>query len=291
LTEIAASFPLRTYFSLTKPGIIAGNAITAAAGFALASRGNINIWLLLATLAGLSFIIAAACVINNCLDRIADGKMVRTRNRVLVKGLVSVQNAVVFAIALGLCGIFVLARYTHLLTLIVALTGLFVYAAMYTLWKYRSSYGTLIGGIAGAVPPVVGYTAVSHGLDLGAFLLFAIIFFWQMPHFFAIAIYRLNDYAAASIPVLPIDKGMLATKKQMLFYTFAFTAAAVMLTFFGYTGYFYLSVAALLGLLWLRLCFKGFKTDNDTRWARQMFLFSLITVTVLSLMMAIDVRL
>lgn len=268
-----------TYVSLTKPGIIAGNAITAVAGWALASRGNMNFWLLFAMLAGLSLIMASACVFNNCIDRSADGKMARTKNRAVVIGLISVPKALIFAAALGLLGIFILARYTHLVPLMVAMTGLFVYVVLYTLLKYRTRHVTLIGAIAGAVPPVVGYTAVTHTLDLGAWLLFAIVFFWQMPHFFAIAIYRMEEYASAMIPVLPIKKGILATKVQMVIYAAAFLAAAVMLT--GYIGYVYLAVAAGLGLSWLWIAIQGFNAVDDKAWARKMFIYSLVVITVL----------
>jgi protoheme IX farnesyltransferase len=127
----------------------------------------------------------------------------------------------------------------------------------------------------------VGYCAVKGSFDLGALILFLMIVLWQMPHFFAIAIYRLEDYAAASIPVLPIKRGMFATKVQMLLYTLAFVAVSCMLTFFGVAGYSYLFVALFLGSVWSYLCFKGFRAANDKLWARQMFSFSLIIVIAL----------
>lgn len=276
------TFAAKTYYSLTKPGIIFGNAVTAAAGFALASRGHIDIGLFLITLFGLSLIIASACVFNNYIDRVADEKMVRTRNRPLVKGLISLNRAVAFAIFLGVLGTFSLAFFTNILATAIAVFGFFVYVILYSFSKYYSSHGTLIGSIAGAVPPVVGYCAVSNQVDLGAFLFFIMIVLWQMPHFYAIAIYRQEDYAAASIPVLPIKKGMRATKLQMLFYVLAFMLASFSLTVFHYTGYAYLIIAFFLGLIWLLLCIQGFKVDNDKLWARKMFIFSLVIITTLS---------
>lgn len=282
------SSPLH-YYTLAKPGIIFGNAITAASGFILASKGHIDFWLFLATLVGLSFVIGSACVFNNYIDRGIDQKMARTKHRPLVTGAISVQDALIFGAALGCCGILLLTAYTNPLTTSIALTGFFVYVALYSFLKYKTEYGTLIGSIAGAVPPVVGYCAVSNRLDAGALIMFMIIVFWQMPHFFAIALYRLDDYAAASLPVLPITKGAHITKIHMLLYVIAFLVASLMLTVLGYTGYLYFAVTALLGLTWLWLCIKGFKADNDRLWARKMFLFSLVIVTVLCLTIAIDV--
>lgn len=280
----------RQYVSLAKPGIIMGNGITAVAGFAIGSQGNIDFTLMLMMLVGLSCIIGSGCVFNNCIDRIADSKMARTQNRPLVTGNLSVQKAVVFGIVLGLCGIVLLAWCTNLLTLAIAITGFFVYVMVYTLLKYRTHYGTLIGGIAGAVPPIVGYTAVHPELDLGAFLLFTMVFFWQMPHFYAIAIFRSKEYSAAGIPVYPNIKGIKATKRQMVFFTVAFGIAAVSLTFFGYAGYLYLAVASMAGLWWIFLSLTGFKAKNDFRWARQMFVFSLACITILALVIGLDTR-
>lgn len=277
------------YYLLIKPGIILGNLITVAAGFFLASKGAFNLLLLLETLLGLGFIIASACVFNNFIDRQIDQKMQRTKNRPLAQGLISHRNAILFAIFLGLLGNLVLLVYTNLLSVVIADLGFFVYVLLYSLWKCRTKYGTAIGSIAGGVPPLVGYCAVSNQFDSGAIILFMIMICWQMPHFFSIAMFRFNDYAAASIPVLPVKKGIPATKVRMLLYIVAFIAAALMLTTLGYTGYAYLAVAALLGLAWLWLCIKGFTCENDTQWARHMFRLSLVVITALSIMISVDV--
>jgi protoheme IX farnesyltransferase len=280
---------VKAHIVLTKPGIILGNVITTAAGFVLASKGSIDYWLFLMTLIGLSFIIASSCVFNNYIDRQVDAKMARTKNRPLATGTISCTNAVIFGALLGLIGAWVLFSYTNLLTLSIALAGFLIYVFPYSFGKYHTSYGTLIGSVAGAAPPLVGYCAVTNSFDLGALLLFLIVVLWQMPHFYAIAIYRFNDYARAGIPVLPVKKGMYVTKVHMVLYTIAFLIAALLLTVMGYTGYIYFVVAALLGLAWLVLCIQGFKTTNDARWARKVFLFSLIVITGLSVMMAVDV--
>lgn len=272
------------YYLITKPGIIMGNIITVAAGFALASQGSLDYGLCFATLLGLTLVMASACVFNNYIDRSVDQKMERTKKRALVTGVISVRNAIIFASFLGLSGVAVLALATNLLTLSIASAGFFIYVLLYSLWKCRTVYGTAIGSLAGAVPPLVGYCALSNRLDLGAVIFFAIMVLWQMPHFFAIAIYRLEDYAAASIPVLPLAKGVHSTKIRMLFYIAAFILSSLLLPLFGYTGYLYLIVTALLGITWFWLGVKGFKCANDAVWARGMFRFSLVAITGLCIM-------
>ncbi len=284
---------MKTYYMLTKPGIIMGNIVTTAAGFALASKGQLNYWLFLVTLLGLGFVIASAGVFNNYIDRVMDSKMARTKKRPFVTGSISIPYALTFGALLGLIGISLLALYTNLLTVVIAFSGFFVYLVLYAFWKYRSFYGTLVGSIAGAVPPVVGYCSVSNRLDIGAGLLFIILVLWQMPHFFAIAIYRLEEYRAASIPVLPLTNGIYATKLHMLFYILAFMVSTLLLTLTGYMGLLYLVTATLLSILWLGLGMKGLAKANDqlwdARWAKQMFVYSLVVIMGLCLTISIDV--
>jgi protoheme IX farnesyltransferase len=270
---------IKTYYLLTKPGIIMGNLITTVAGFVLASKGHIDFKLFLATLVGLGCIIASACVFNNYIDRESDKKMSRTQNRPLVKGLISEKKAIIFAIILGLIGLFTLARFTNFLAVAVAVVAFVIYVALYSFWKHRTSYATLVGSISGAMPPVVGYCAVSNQFDLGAAILFLILVLWQMPHFYSIAMYRLDDYRAAAIPVLPIKRGNQRTKIRMVLYIIGFIFASLMLIAFNYTGSLYLFTVPFLGLAWLLLSFMGFKTANDQHWARQMFRLSLVVIT------------
>jgi heme o synthase len=273
---------IKTYVSLTKPGILMGNAITAIAGFFLATKGEYQVslfWMLL----GLVLIMASACAFNNCMDKEADKKMKRTKNRALARDAISQTKVVVFAVCLALAGIFVLNSYSTTLAMWTALFGFFVYVILYGLSKYRSFHGTLIGSISGAVPPVVGYAAVTGRLDLAAVLLFSMVALWQMPHFYAIALYRQEDYLAASIPVLPVKKGELVTKIHMLIYVTLFAVSSMAPAFFGLTGPMYLACAICLSLAWLALCLMGFMKNQDTAtWARKMFFFSLIVITTLS---------
>ena len=279
---------LKTYYLLTKPGIIIGNLITTAGGFALASKGQIDPALFLALLLGLGPVIASACIFNNYIDRISDAKMARTKNRPLAKGAIAPWKAIVFALALGVIGLILLLLYTNFLAALVAFGGFFVYVILYSFWKGSSMHATLVGSISGAVPPVVGYVAVSGQIDLGAALLFLILVLWQMPHFYAIAMFRQKEYEAASIPVLPIMKGIHATKVQMLLYCIAFALSCALLTLLGLTGKAYLIVVSILSLSWIYLSIRGFQAKNDIAWARSMFRLSLVIITVLSTMLYVD---
>jgi protoheme IX farnesyltransferase len=280
----------KTYYRLAKPGIIYGNALNIAAGFFLAAGHlkHFDFWTLVAAMVGSSLVIASGCVFNNFIDRAIDQKMARTKKRALVSGTVSGPAALVYATLLGLLGFAVLAAYTNALTVYVGLVGILFYVVMYSIWKRRSIYGTLVGSVSGAIPPVAGYTAVTGNLDAGAWILFAILALWQMPHFYAIAMYRLDDYASAGLPVLPVKKGMHHTKIQIVGYIAAFIVATSLLTFLGYTGYIYLAVVTLLGLAWLWKGLKGFRAGVDDKgWARKMFFFSLIITLSLDIMLSV----
>lgn len=280
--EKIAKYPvldsLKNFLLLTKPGIIAGNALTAVGGFTLASRGFFDVSLFIGMLEGLFLIIAAASVFNNIIDKELDKKMVRTKNRPLPREVISPKAALIFAFLLGIMGVMVLSLFTNPLTLTVSLIGLVVYVLVYSFLKYKTSYGTLIGSIAGATPPVIGYIAVSGRIDLGAIVLFIMIALWQMPHFYAIAIFRLEDYAKGKIPILPLRKSVLTTKVHMIFYCLAFLLTANFLAFFDYTGPLYLALMSLSGFAWLILAIQGLTCKNDQRWARKMFFFSLFVI-------------
>ena len=279
---------IKPYISLTKPGIIRGNLMTTAAGFLLASEDRIDLELLVATLTGITLVIASACVFNNYIDRDIDKKMARTKTRALVSGVVSGRNALIYATVLGLAGGGLLAMTTNLITLVLGIVAFFSYVVLYGVAKRRSVHGTLVGTISGAIPPVAGYVAVTNQLDLAAGLLFLIMVCWQMPHFYAIAMYRFKDYKAAGLPVLPVKKGLPITKLQIRLYIVAFIVATQLLVVFGYTGYSYGAVMLLLGLAWLGRALQASKANDDTIWAKQLFLFSLLVITVWCLMLALE---
>jgi heme o synthase len=280
---------IKDYVLVAKPGIVFGNLISAAAGFFLASKGRVDGLALPATLIGISLVVASGCVFNNCVDRNIDRKMIRTRNRALAKGLISPKIAVAYATILGLAGLALLWAATNLLAVVIVLAGLTIYVGVYSLYLKRNSvYGALIGSLAGAAPPLAGYCAVTGRFDLGAVILLAIFSLWQMPHCYAIAVFRFADYTAAAIPVLPVKQGTAAAKKHIMGYILAFIASTLMLTLGGYTGYSTLAVATGLGVSWLYMAWSGYKAADERLWAKKLFIFSILTIFILSVMMSID---
>jgi protoheme IX farnesyltransferase len=280
---------IKQYLQVTKPGIIFGNLISVVGGFLLASKGSIDYPLFLATLVGVSLVVASGCVFNNYIDRDIDKKMERTKNRVLVKGLIAPSVTLVYATVLGIVGFALLYIAANPLAMWLAVMGFVVYVGVYSLYMKRHSvYGTLIGSLSGAAPPVIGYCAVTNVFDAGALILLAIFSLWQMPHSYAIAIFRFKDYQAANIPVLPVVKGISVAKNHITVYILAFMIATLMLTLVGYAGYKYLIVAAAVSVWWLGMALRGYKTENDSVWARKLFVFSIVAITSLSVMMSID---
>ncbi|WP_346827194.1 heme o synthase [Serratia inhibens] len=280
---------IKQYLQVTKPGIIFGNLISVVGGFLLASKGSIDYPLFLATLVGVSLVVASGCVFNNYIDRDIDKKMERTKNRVLVKGLIAPSVTLVYATVLGIAGFALLYIGANPLAMWLAVMGFVVYVGVYSLYMKRHSvYGTLIGSLSGAAPPVIGYCAVTNEFDAGALILLAIFSLWQMPHSYAIAIFRFKDYQAANIPVLPVVKGISVAKNHITVYILAFMIATLMLTLGGYAGYKYLIVAAAVSVWWLGMALRGYKTENDSIWARKLFVFSIVAITSLSVMMSID---
>lgn len=280
---------IKQYLQVTKPGIIFGNLISVVGGFLLASKGSIDYPLFLATLLGVSLVVASGCVFNNYIDRDIDKKMERTKNRVLVRGLIAPSVTLVYATLLGIAGFALLYIAANPLAMWLAVMGFVVYVGVYSLYMKRHSvYGTLIGSLSGAAPPVIGYCAVTNEFDAGALILLAIFSLWQMPHSYAIAIFRFKDYQAANIPVLPVVKGISVAKNHITVYILAFMIATLMLTLGGYAGYKYLIVAAAVSVWWLGMALRGYKTENDSAWARKLFVFSIVAITSLSVMMSID---
>jgi protoheme IX farnesyltransferase len=194
----------------------------------------------------------------------------------------------IFATILGVLGFASLIIYTNITTVLIGVIGFVDYIVLYGIAKRNSIHGTIVGSISGATPPVAGYTAVTNQFDVGALLLFLILVFWQMPHFYAIAIYRIKDYKSASIPVWPIVKGMRSTKIQIVVYTIGFIVVTSLLTIYGYTGYTYLIAMLILGCIWLVKGINGFKTKNNTKWAGNIFSFSLVVLLSFSILISLE---
>lgn len=292
---------IKEYYKLAKPGIIYGNLLTAVASFLFAvgmqahgiHSGHFDFrWtLFLATAFGISFVIGSACVFNNYLDRDIDRKMKRTSTRALVTGKISVRNALIYGTILGILGLVLLFLYVNILTSLIALFGFFSYVVLYGIAKRGSEWGALVGTLPGAVPIVVGYTAVVNHLDLLALILFLVLACWQMPHFYAIAIYRLDEYREAGIPVFPAKRGMRTTKIHILFFVIAYLLATLSLWILGFAGYVYLASILIFGAIWLWRAVQGFKvradSTADTKWAKKLFLFSLIVLVSFCVTLAI----
>ena len=280
----------RRYLSVTKPGIIMGNLISVAGGFLLASRGDINPWLMVTTLIGLSLVVASGCAINNVIDRDIDIAMARTRTRVTVTGEMSAMAALCHGVVLGIIGFGLLIAYTTPAAVFFAAFGYFIYVGVYSLYMKRNSvYGTFIGSLSGAVPPVVGYCAVSGEFDMGALILLVMFSLWQMPHSYAIAIFRFKDYQAAGIPVLPVAQGIDKAKRHIVLYIAIYALVVMLLPISGYTGAAFMAVACITSFWWLLMALRGYRRNIDiSGWARQVFAFSIINITALSIAMAVD---
>ncbi len=262
--------------------------MTAAAGYFLASKGHYNFRLLFWLLAGITFIIGSACVFNNFIDSDIDKRMERTKDRALVTGKISGLSANIYGSILGILGFLIMLLYTNLLTVSVGAVGIISYVLVYGYFKRRSVHGTLIGSISGATSLVAGYCAVSGRFDLTALALFIIMAVWQMPHFYAIGVYRRQDYADASLPILPVVKGIPVTKRHILYYISLYIFSISLLTLLGATGYVYLGIMLLTGFFWLRLAVRGINMKDDVKYGHQIFGYSLVALIAFSIMISIN---
>jgi protoheme IX farnesyltransferase len=280
---------LKDYYSLTKPRVMYGNVLTTVAGFLLASGGHVNWRLFAATVLGMTLVISSACVINNYLDQDIDRLMERTKTRAIVAGRVSGRGAVIFGVILGIVGLAMLLLWANVLVAAIGVIGFVVYVWLYgALSKRLSMHGTLVGSVSGAMPILAGYCAVANRIDAGAALVFLILFLWQMPEFYSIAIFRQKEYKKAGVPIISVVKGITATKMQILWYTVAFVASTLMLTVVGVTGVTYFVVMALGGVYFIWLGIKGLKAADDNKWARKMFHYSLNMLLIFSLLISIE---
>jgi protoheme IX farnesyltransferase len=279
---------LSAYYQLTKPGIIKGNAVHVLAGGLLASVMGVDWRALLGVLIGTSFIIASACVVNNYIDRDIDAKMKRTRKRPSVTGVVSPRAAGWFATVLAVIGVYVLFSFTNPLVVVIGAVAYLFYVVLYGYAKRHTVHSTLIGAIPGALPAMAGYVAVEGVISLPALLVFLLVFLWQMPHFYAISVFRKSEYKAAGIPVLAVVRPIAVVKRYVLAYMIAYLACIVLLIAFDVIG----SPAAVLLLAgagyWLATHART-RTFDDERWARSVFGSSLLLTLVLLCASALNV--
>jgi heme o synthase len=276
------------YVSLAKPRIIPLLLITALGGMMMAERGWPSTSLVVLTLLGGALAAAGAGAINCWIDRDLDREMLRTRRRPLPDGRITPSHALLFGIALGLAAFLVLAFWVNVLAATLAISGLLFYVFVYTLWLKRSTVQNIvIGGAAGAIPPVVGWAAVTHRVDLTALYLFAVIFLWTPPHFWALALRLRGDYARAQVPMLPVVRGEAAARRQILGYTLVLVALTLAVVLTGVLGLVYLAGAALLGAAFIGLAILTLLSRRQ-RWSRLLFDYSIAYLGLLFAVMVAD---
>ncbi len=285
---IAGSATWRDYFELTKPRVVALIVLTAVVGTLLASRGLPPLDALIFGNIGIALSAASAAAVNHVLDRRIDARMARTRLRPLPSGHLAPVQALAFALLLGVMSMVILVAFVNVLTAALTFASLIVYAVVYTVWLKRATpQNIVIGGAAGAAPPVLGWVAVTNHIDPQALLLFLIIFAWTPPHFWALAIARRHDYAKADIPMLPVTHGVEFTRLHVLLYTVLLSVITLLPYMTGMSGLIYLAAAVLLNgrFLWLAIALKFAPRDEQPM---RMFRFSITYLMWLFLALLLD---
>lgn len=280
---------LKDVLAVVKIGIVNSNLITTFTGLWLAlhftGKGFLsNLHTVFFALVGSALVIAGSCALNNFIDRDIDHLMERTKSRPTVSGSVEPKRVLWFGVLLVAIGTFSLLM-TTVTAAIIGLIGMVTYVFLYTMWSKRSNtLNTVIGSISGAVPPVIGWTAVDDGFHIVPVILFLLMFLWQPPHFLALAMKRCEEYRAAGIPMLPVVHGFAMTKRQIVIWI----VALLPLPFYLFSlGVPFLVIATLLNVGWLALGLAGFKMKDDMKWAKWMFIYSLNYLTILFVTMVI----
>ncbi|MFN2745795.1 MULTISPECIES: heme o synthase [Bacillus] len=289
---------LKNYISLVKPGIIISNSIAAFGGFWIACissekalAGGAFFMAMLSAMAGTALVMAAGTVYNNYFDRHIDAKMERTKSRASAAGRLSPRSILAYGTLLGVAGLTLLCTL-NVLTALLGFTAFILYAVIYTVWFKRSSvWSTFVGSFPGAAPPLMGYCAAVGHVDMTALILYAIMFLWQPPHFWAIGITRKEEYRAAGVPLLPVVKGNHMTKVSMIRYIILLVPVTLLLYF--YVGLdrlspLYFISALILGFIWIYKSCQGFKAENDIKWSKSMFQYSLVYFCLLFSIMIVD---
>lgn len=285
-TENNKAASWRDYLELCKPKVVALMILTSVIGMLLATTQSVPLEILLFGNLGIALCAGAAATVNHVVDRHIDEKMARTANRPIAQGRLSPNQAVLFALLTGTTGIGILLLFTNLLTAWLTLASLIGYAFIYTMYLKRATpQNIVIGGLAGAAPPLLGWVAVTGEIHYNALLLVLIIFAWTPPHFWALAVHRKDEYAKAKIPMLPVTHGEAYTKINIMLYTVILVVISILPYLTGLFGWLYLSGALLLGigflyyslLMWL---------DRDS--GIKTFRYSIIYLMVLFAIMLLD---
>jgi protoheme IX farnesyltransferase len=280
---------LRGYLALTKPRIIELLLVTTVPTMLVAEQGMPSVWLIVATVIGGTFAAGGANAINMYVDRDIDSVMRRTRNRPLVTGLIEPGHALVFAIGLEVVAFAWLWGFVNLLSAVLAVSACLFYVFVYTLWLKRTSTSNIvIGGAAGAAPVLIGWSAVTDSLAWEPWLLFAVIFFWTPPHFWALAVRYKDDYAAADVPMLPVVASLRSTSIRILAYTAVVWALTLVFAPVADMGPTYWVAAVVLGAVFMAFAVRLY-LDPTPKRAMRLFSWSISYVTLLFGAMALDV--
>jgi heme o synthase len=278
----------RYFCALMKPGILRLLVLTTICTMLVAQRGVPAILLMFWTLIGTTLVCGSANAINMVWDRDIDALMKRTSQRPLVLGHITPGEAILFSVLIGTLGLGILYFLAHPMAAFMGLCGHFFYVVIYTMiLKRRTSQNIVIGGAAGAFPPLIGWAAVTGSVDATGWLIFGIIFLWTPPHFWALALYKDIEYGKANVPMLPVVAGHAATKLQMLIYLALLLIATGLLGFVGPLGIFYTATAVLLGGGFLVCCLRTAFTEGDL-WPKRTFAYSIVYLALLFGAMSFD---
>ena len=278
----------RGYLELTKPGVQALLFVSCISGMLIASDFQPPLGVFIFGLLGVSFLAASSAVINHIFDQNIDAKMARTASRPIVVGEINNKQATIFSIILYVSGSWMLLSFANPLTWVLTTLTFIFYGFIYTRYlKFMTSQNIVIGGLAGAMPPLLGWTAVSNTVEPNALLLVLIVMVWTPPHFWALAVHRVEDYAEASVPMLPVQKGVDFTKQHILLYTVLLFVCTMLPFSVGMFNELYLISAAILGSIFLYYSIRLFK-DKTNSYAMPTFAYSLIYLALLFAAMLLD---
>ena len=265
---------LSSFVTLCKPKIVLLLTVTALVGMLLAVEFYSNIFNSLASLLGFALLAASSAALNQIFDRESDKNMARTKERPLASGDISLVQALTFTTILLFVGSSLLLYFSNLLTLLITTFGFIFYSLVYTIYlKWATPQNIVIGGLSGALPPLIGWTAVTNEVSLLPLILVLVIFLWTPPHFWPLAIDRINEYEKEGVPMMPIAKGVTRTKKEMVVYAVLLLGASLAPFFYNLTGYFYLISTILLNLYFIYLCIS-YLDDKDNQLSMKIFNFS-----------------
>lgn len=286
-TTQAASW--RDYFDLCKPKVVALLLLTSIVGVVLASPpGDVSLFVLIVSTLGIGLAAAAGAVINQVVERESDARMARTEGRPLPQGRVTQQNAFIFAVMLAVASVFILTAWINVLTAVLTFASMIGYAVVYTMYlKKATPQNIVIGGLAGATPPLLGWTSVTNSIDPHGLLLVLIIYTWTPPHFWALAIHRRDDYAKVNLPMLPVTHGIEFTKYAILGYTILMILVTILPYLAYMRGLIYLGAALLLGLYFLYMVMQLMFTERHNI-AIKTFVYSINYLMLLFIAMVVD---